>query len=68
MNIYERIKLRRTELDMTQEELALKVGYKSRSAINKIEKGLRNINNLQIIKFAQALNTTTTYLLDDNSN
>lgn len=64
MTIYERIKLRRVELNMTQEELAKKVGYKSRSAINKIEKGLRDINQTQIIKFAEALNTSTSFLMD----
>ena len=37
MTIGERIKLRREELQMTQEELAQKLGYKSRSSINKIE-------------------------------
>ena len=37
MNVGERIKRRRIELDMTQEELAKKVGYKSRSSILLIE-------------------------------
>lgn len=62
-NLYEKIKLLREQLNMTQEELALKVGYKSRSTINKIEKGLRDINQSQIISFAKALNTTPAYLM-----
>ena len=37
MDIGERIKLRREELNLSQDELAKKVGYKSRSSINKIE-------------------------------
>ena len=37
MDIGSRIKHKREELNMTQEELALKVGYKSKSSINKIE-------------------------------
>ena len=37
MEIGSRIKQRREFLNMSQEELALKVGYKSRSSINKIE-------------------------------
>ena len=37
MKIGDRIKARRESLKMTQEELALKMGYKSRSTINKIE-------------------------------
>lgn len=48
---------------MTQEELALAVGYKSRSTINKIEKGLRDINQSQIMKFAEALRTSPGYLM-----
>lgn len=37
MNIGERIKQRRIELALSQDELAKKVGYKSRSSIQKIE-------------------------------
>ena len=36
MELYKRIKARREELGMSQEELATKLGYKSRSTINKI--------------------------------
>jgi DNA-binding XRE family transcriptional regulator len=39
MELYERIKKRREELDLSQDELAQKLGYKSRSTIAKIEKG-----------------------------
>lgn len=37
MNIGERIKQKRLELNLSQDELAKKVGYKSRSSIQKIE-------------------------------
>ena len=37
MTIGERIKRKRIELNMSQDELAKKVGYKSRSSIQKIE-------------------------------
>lgn len=37
MTIGQRIKVRREELNMSQEELAKRIGYKSRSSINKIE-------------------------------
>ena len=63
MTIYERIRDRRIELNLTQEELAKKVGYVSRSAVNKIEKGLRDINQTQLIKFAEALKVPAEYLL-----
>ena len=48
---------------MTQQDLATAVGYKSRSAINKIEQGLRGISSTQIEGFARALDTTPLYLL-----
>ena len=35
--MYDRIKRLRIEKEMSQEELALKCGYTSRSTINKIE-------------------------------
>lgn len=63
MTIYERIKSLREKLNMTQEELAHKTGYKSRSAINKIEAGLRDINQSQIVDFAKALDVTPAYLM-----
>ena len=37
--IGQRIRKRRQELGMTQEELTQKMGFKSRSSINKIEIG-----------------------------
>lgn len=37
MEIGDRIRQRREELGMTQDELARAAGYKSRSSINKIE-------------------------------
>ena len=63
MKIYDRIKLKRLELNMTQEELAEKMGYKSRSAINKIEKGLRDITQSQIVLLSKALDCTPAYLM-----
>lgn len=63
MTIYERIKELREKKGMTQEDLAIKVGYKTRSAINKIEAGIRDINQTQITAFAKALGTTPGYLM-----
>lgn len=69
MDIYGRIKSLRENLNMTQEELAKKMGYKSRSTINKIEKGLRDIGQSQIIDFADALGVSPAYLMgwEDNT-
>lgn len=63
MNIYERIKNKRNELNMSQDELATKLGYKSRSTIAKIEAGINDIPQSKIQAFADALNTTPGYLM-----
>lgn len=64
MTMYERIKELREKKGMTQQELADKVGYKTGSAINKIELGLRDLKQTKIRSFAIALGTTVNYLLD----
>lgn len=61
--IGERIKNRRTELNITQDELAKKLGYKSRSSINKIELGMHNLTQSKIMDFAVALETTPGYIM-----
>lgn len=43
---------------MTQDELAEKTGYKSRSSINKIEKGGNDLSQSKIVLFAKILQTT----------
>ena len=63
MKIGDRIKARREFLKMTQEELALKMGYKSRSTINKIELGINDIAQSKISDFAKILKTTPAYLM-----
>ena len=64
MTIYERIKLLREQQGMSQQDLADRVGFKTASAINKIEMGLRDINQSKIIAFAKALSVSPSYLLD----
>jgi transcriptional regulator with XRE-family HTH domain len=63
MEIGQIIKKRRIELGMSQDELAHKVGYKSRSSINKIEIDGRGLPQNKIVAFAKALNTTPAYLM-----
>ena len=58
-----RIKARREELGMTQEELAQKLGYKSRSSISKIEAGINDIPLSKIKAFAKALDKTVAHLM-----
>lgn len=63
MTIGERIKARREELNMTQDELSKKLHYKSRSSINKIELGLYNLKQSKIKAIADALETTPAYIM-----
>ena len=58
-----RIKSLRLKLNMTQEELARKTGYTSRSSINKIELGLVDLPQSKVVIIAEALGVTPTYLL-----
>lgn len=62
-SIGNRIKNRREELGLSQDELAQKLGYKSRSSINKIESGERNLTQSKIKAIADALNTTPGYIM-----
>lgn len=62
-DIAKRIKDIRMEKGMTQEELAVLCGYKSRSAINKIEAGTRNFSIETAKKIAKALNVDPDYLV-----
>ena len=59
----ENISLIRKQLGWTQEELALRMGYKSKSTINKIELGINDIPQSKIVKFAEVLGTTPAQLM-----
>jgi transcriptional regulator with XRE-family HTH domain len=61
-NIGERIKKERERLGLSQAELGRLVGYSSRSTINKIEKGERDIPRDKVAKFAQVLDVNPAYL------
>ena len=61
--IGQRIKARREELGMTQEELSLKIGYKSKSSLNKIELGIQGLRQSKIKAVADALRTTPSYIM-----
>lgn len=53
----------RKEMGMTQEELAKRMGYTSKSSINKIEMGKSDIPQSKIVKFAEVLGTTPAHLM-----
>ncbi len=63
MEIGEKIRLRREELNMSQDELAKKCGYASRVSISKIESGQRDVPRDKIEMFANALRVLPEYLM-----
>lgn len=65
--IGERIKNRRKELGLSQEELAKKMGLKSKSTICKVETGGDNLTSTIVKKYAKALDTTPSYLMGWNT-
>lgn len=64
----ENIKRRREELGITQEELAKKMNYKSKSTINKIEMNINDITQSKVVAFAKALETTTSFIMGWEEN
>ena len=61
--VYERIRALREGQHMSQQELAEKIGYKDKSAISKVERGERDINQSLLIKYADALGVSPAYLM-----
>lgn len=58
-----RIKQRRNELGWSQDELASRVGLKSKSTICKIERGEDNMTATSVKQYADALGVTPAYLM-----
>lgn len=67
MSIGVRIKTRRTQLKMSQRELANKMGYSNHSTIARIESGKVDIPQSKIVQFADALRTSVAYLMEWDS-
>lgn len=59
----ERIAKRRKELHLSQTQLAEMTGYSDKTAISKIENGQSNLTQTKLVIFADALQTTTMYLM-----
>lgn len=64
MTIGEKIKQRRTELKMSQRELAAKMGYAHHSTLARIESGKVDVSQTKIKQFAEVLETDIAYLMD----
>lgn len=62
MTLADRVRIRREELGLSQEQLALRMGYSSRTSINKIENG-RPCSQKIIARLADALNVSIPYLM-----
>ena len=62
-HIGERVATRRRELGMTQQELADRLGYKSKTTINKIELGINDLRQRKIMEFAHVLKCSPAYLM-----
>lgn len=62
-DLYKNIKNRRIELNMTQTELAKKVGYADKGMISRVENGKVDLSQSQIMKFAEALSTDPAVLM-----
>lgn len=63
MSLGMNIKKKRLERNMSQQELANALGYRTRSTIAKIESGENDVSQKKLIKFAAALGTTVDALL-----
>ena len=63
MDLGNKVKKRRLELGMSQQQLADRMGYSSRASINKIEKG-RPISQKIIQRLVKALNVSFAYFVD----
>ena len=63
MTIADRIRIKREELSLTQEELSKRCGYSTKSSITKIEKSGNDITLKKIKRVAEALGVTPSYLM-----
>lgn len=64
MTVGERIKQRRIELGLSQEELAQKMGYSGKSTICKAETwGTKDVKISKVSKFAEALGVSEYWLM-----
>ena len=62
MDLANRVRQRREELGLSQEDLALRMGYSSRTSVNKIENG-RPCSQKIITRLSEALNVSIPYLM-----
>lgn len=66
LRLYQNIRKFRKQLNLSQEELAHKVGYSGRSSISMVEKGEVDISDSMVSKFADALGVSIYELRGDS--
>lgn len=62
LDLYKNIKACRLQKKWSQDELAQRVGYSDKSMISKIEKGLVDLSQSQIIKFSEVFGVPASVL------
>lgn len=68
MEFGERIRKRREELGLTQEEVARLAGYSGKTAISRIERGESDVPRGKVSVFADVLQTSPSYLMGWTDN
>lgn len=63
LDTYDKIRIRREELGWSQEQLAEKMGYKSKTSISKVEQKIADLSISKIKQFAEVLGISQLYLL-----
>ena len=63
MTLGEKVRLKREELGLSQEELAEKMNYKSKTSIHKIEQDITDLPLSKVKELANVLKTTSAYLM-----
>lgn len=63
-----RVKMRREEIGMSQDELAHKLGYAGKSFISKVESGINEIPQSKVPVLAEVLRTSVPYLMGWNQD
>lgn len=68
MSVGQNIRKAREEKQMTQDELAKRMGYKSRSTIARIENGDNDVSQSKLKKFSEILDVSIRFLLDGSDS
>ncbi len=63
MTLGDRVKIKREELKLSQEELAEKMGYKSKTSIHKIEQNITDLPLSKVEELSKVLRVSTSYLM-----